>query len=127
MPSQNCPLLQFALFGYATARLKRISPILAYPLTWVAIELLWPAVFPWYFGCTQYRWIAFIQIAEFTSVYGLSFLLVWFGALSFEVYSHLRRADSILALRSHLVGFPVTIVVVLIFGWWRTDDLADYL
>ena len=119
--------LQFALFGYASAKLRSLSPILAYPLIWVIVELTCPTVFPWYFGCTQYPWITLIQIAELTGVYGLSFLLLWFGALSFETISGLWKGDHILALRGHLIGFAAVVTLVLLFGWWRTIDLADYL
>jgi apolipoprotein N-acyltransferase len=53
---------------------------------WVALEITMARLFsgfPWNFlGITQYKIVPLIQIASFTGVYGVSFLLVWF-AVSF--------------------------------------------
>ena len=50
---------------------------------WVALEMLRARIFsgfPWSFlGVSQYQLIPLIQIASFTGVYGVSFLVVWFS------------------------------------------------
>lgn len=50
---------------------------------WVAFEMCMARMFsgfPWNFlGTTQYKIVPLIQIASFTGVYGVSFLLVWFA------------------------------------------------
>ncbi|MEP6664442.1 MAG: apolipoprotein N-acyltransferase [Verrucomicrobiota bacterium] len=50
---------------------------------WVALEMILARLFsgfPWNFlGTTQYRMTPLLQIASFTGVYGVSFLLVWFA------------------------------------------------
>jgi apolipoprotein N-acyltransferase len=50
---------------------------------WVAAEMTigrFLSGFPWDFlGVSQYRLIPVIQIAEFTGVYGISFLIIWFS------------------------------------------------
>jgi apolipoprotein N-acyltransferase len=50
---------------------------------WVALEMVRARIFsgfPWSFlGGSQYQLIPLIQIASFTGVYGVSFLVVWFS------------------------------------------------
>jgi apolipoprotein N-acyltransferase len=50
---------------------------------WVSSEIIigrFLSGFPWDFlGVSQYRMIPLIQIAEFTGVYGVSFLVIWFS------------------------------------------------
>jgi apolipoprotein N-acyltransferase len=50
---------------------------------WVALEMVRARIFsgfPWSFlGVSQYQLIPLIQIASFTGVYGVSFLVVWFS------------------------------------------------
>ncbi len=50
---------------------------------WVALEMLRARIFggfPWSFlGVSQYQLVPLIQIAAFTGVYGVSFLVVWFS------------------------------------------------
>jgi apolipoprotein N-acyltransferase len=50
---------------------------------WVALEMTMARLFsgfPWNFlGITQYKIVPLIQIASFTGVYGIAFLLVWFA------------------------------------------------
>ncbi len=53
---------------------------LAAPSLWVALELLRTYLFsgfPWaLLGYSQYQWLAIIQVADITGVYGISFLIV---------------------------------------------------
>jgi apolipoprotein N-acyltransferase len=56
-----------------------ISPLLSFPVLWVGMEYLRSIVLtgcPWaILGCSQYRILPLIQIADITGVYGLSFLI----------------------------------------------------
>lgn len=44
--------------------------------TYVALDYLFPRVFPWYLGFTQLPALPLIQIADVTGIYGVTFLLV---------------------------------------------------
>jgi apolipoprotein N-acyltransferase len=74
--------MRFGVFGYLVAWLRPRGAVgtLAWPVVWVALELVWPHVFPWRIGQTQLGWLSLCQIAEVTGVYGISFLLVWTSA-----------------------------------------------
>ncbi|MBM4320584.1 MAG: hypothetical protein FJ125_11645, partial [Deltaproteobacteria bacterium] len=71
--------LVFGLWAWATTflahRLRRVRAPLLDALTFTAAELLVPFIFPWYLGCSQYRFLPVAQLAELTGVAGLSFLL----------------------------------------------------
>lgn len=61
---------------------QRAAWSLSCAVIWVALEMVMARLFsgfPWNFlGITQYKIVPLIQIASFTGVYGVSFLLVWF-------------------------------------------------
>ena len=78
---------------------------------WVALEMVRARIFggfPWSFlGVSQYQLVPLIQVASFTGVYGVSFLIVWF---SLALYSaalmifrhpakrHVWQAETVLPL-----------------------------
>ncbi len=43
---------------------------------YVALDDLFPRIFPWYLGFVQWRGLPFIQIADITGVHGVTFVLV---------------------------------------------------
>ena len=69
-------------FSYAPRRQRTVWAISCATI-WVALEMVMARMFsgfPWNFlGITQYKIVPLIQIASFTGVYGVSFLLVWFA------------------------------------------------
>ncbi|MGZ4961020.1 MAG: apolipoprotein N-acyltransferase [Limisphaerales bacterium] len=84
--------------------------------TWVAIEMGTARVltgFPWnILGASQYRFLPLIQIAPFTGVYGISFVVVW---------ASVALATSIAAKTVRRVTLPlmpplVAILAVAIYG-----------
>ena len=119
--------VQFALFGYLSAKLRHAGSLLIYPLMWVAVELLWPSIFPWQFGSTQFGRLTLIQITELTGVYGISFLLIWFGALAHLAFERVRTGRSPAHFKAHIAPFVLTVALVLCFGWWRTNNVEDYI
>ncbi|MCH8913512.1 MAG: hypothetical protein IIA33_08105, partial [Planctomycetes bacterium] len=119
--------VQFALFGYLSAKLHHVGSLLIYPIVWVAIELLWPSIFPWQYGSTQFQRLTLIQITEVCGVYGISFLLIWFGALARMVFESMRAGRPPTRFVAHVTAFSATVTLVLCFGWWRTNSVADYL
>lgn len=66
-----------------------IQTILIAPILWVALEYLRSFLltgFPWaYLGHTQYLNLPFIQMADITGVYGLSFVILCVNAMLFAV------------------------------------------
>ncbi|HUY26929.1 MAG TPA: hypothetical protein VMV27_05870, partial [Candidatus Binataceae bacterium] len=75
--------------GAAVSRRMRISIAITMPIAWTAVEWLrtyFPIGFPWnLLGYTAYQHLGLIQFAEFTGVYGISALIVFFNAVVYLV------------------------------------------
>jgi apolipoprotein N-acyltransferase len=89
------------------------SFILFFPVIWVSIEYLFSfspfGGFPWLLsGYTQSRFIALIQIADITGVYGISFLVLYVGTALAWIY--LQRS------RGFRAFIPAAAVCVLVFS-----------
>jgi len=78
------------LAHWLSQRFNRLA-IGIYPLTFVAIEFLSPQIFPWQIGASQYLFYTIAQLADITSVCGISFLIV---LSNFTIF---RLADTNLA------------------------------
>ena len=74
----------------------RIPIVITLPIAWTAIEWLrsyFPVGFPWnLLGYAAYRNLQLIQFAEFTGVYGVSALIVFFNAVVYVVLFRLSAS-----------------------------------
>lgn len=110
--------------GEFVARRARIPMVITMPVAWTALE--WfrtyvPASFPWnLLGYVAYRNLELIQFAEFTGVYGVSALIVFFNAVVYVVIS--RRGTYRLQTVS-LSTLTAMMVALVAFGAWRIADL----
>ncbi len=108
---------------YAARRLL-IPLFVTAPTAWAAIEWVrsfFPVGFPWnLLGESAYRNLQLIQFAEFTGVYGISALIVFFNAVVYCVlfsrYSTRARVWSLSALTALMLA-------ALIFGTLRIAQL----
>ena len=112
--------------GELVARRMRIPAVVTMPVAWTALE--WfrtyvPASFPWnLLGYAAYRNLELIQFAEFTGVYGVSALIVFFNAVVYVVI--FRRG----AYRLQTVSLSVLtamMIALVAFGAWRISNLKD--
>ncbi len=97
--------------------------LLAFPAFWVGLEFLRSFLlsgFPWALvGYSQYLNTAFVQIADITGVYGVSFLLILVNTLLFLwIVCWMERK------RKPLLGTIFTMAVVAItfaYGYWKIN------
>jgi apolipoprotein N-acyltransferase len=112
--------------GEFAARRSRLPAVLTMPIAWTAIEWIrtyFPIGFPWnLLGYTAYRNLELIQFAEFTGVYGVSALIVFFNAVVYLVI--FRRGSSRLQTIS-LSSLTVMMVALVAFGAWRIANLKN--
>jgi len=87
------------------------------PVAFVAVEILFPLVFPWYYANSQYWVIPFIQICELGGVLLLSFVMVMVNGLLYEVLERLveRRAGA----WKMLAGAAAVLVLLAGYGLIR--------
>ncbi|MGA7872127.1 MAG: hypothetical protein WCA22_14670, partial [Candidatus Binatus sp.] len=112
--------------GEFAARRTRIPAVLTMPVAWTALEWIrtyFPIGFPWnLLGYTAYRNLELIQFAEFTGVYGVSALIVFFNAVVYVVIS--RRGGYRLQTVS-LSALTAMMIALVAFGAWRINNLKN--
>jgi apolipoprotein N-acyltransferase len=104
---------------------RRLAPaaFLAAPALWVTLEWIRSWLFsglPWVLlGYAPYQWLPVIQIADVTSVYGLSFLIVLVNLAVSEVL-----AWALARWRRPALPFPWPALIALArgYGFWRLAD-----
>ena len=109
--------------AFVTRRLA-IPIVVTMPIAWTAAEWIrsfFPIGFPWNLtGYAAYRHLELIQFAEFTGVYGISALIVFFNAVVYVVL--FRRATN--RLQAASLGALTALLLILIgFGTWRIRAL----
>lgn len=111
-------VLQFGLF----AVLYRALPSslgtygLRAPLAWVSLEWVWPRLFPWALGNTQIGFLNFVQLAEVTGTYGISFVMLYFAE---NCYGRILNRGEGLRFRVQAVLF----LSILLFGHLRVQSI----
>ncbi len=94
--------------------------ILFVPVTWVLLEYARTYLFsgfPWeLLGYSQYRDLPLIQISRFTAVYGLSFLIMLFNTLLYEVIAWWYEVRSIRTARYPFLFAKTVAVLSLMTG-----------
>jgi apolipoprotein N-acyltransferase len=112
--------------GEFVSRRARIPAVITMPVAWAAIE--WfrtyvPAAFPWnLLGYAAYKNLELIQFAEFTGVYGVSALIVFFNAVVYVVI--FRRG--VYRLQTVSLSVLTAMMIVLVaFGAWRINNIKN--
>jgi apolipoprotein N-acyltransferase len=110
--------------GEFAARRTRFPAVITMPIAWTAVEWIrtyFPIGFPWnLLGYTAYRNLELIQFAEFTGVYGVSALIIFFNAVVYLVI--FRRGSSRLQTVS-LTTLTAMMVALVAFGAWRIANI----
>jgi apolipoprotein N-acyltransferase len=101
-----------------------IENILFVPVLWTALEYLRSfllAGFPWaYLGHTQYLNLPFVQMADITGVYGLSFVILLVNTVLFTALRQWRKRT----FPFKEVTFAVLVLLgFLIYGYLRMNDV----
>ena len=110
--------LQFVLFA-AGFRALGFGPLgLAVPVLWVALEFLFPNLFPWRMGNSQMEVPVLLQIGDLTGPYGLSFAIVWANAGIALALIRPRRWLPLLASAA-------AAALVVVYGAWRMPVVQE--
>jgi apolipoprotein N-acyltransferase len=118
------------IFAYLAAviRPRGAGAIVIWPALWVAVEWLWPHIFPWRLGHSQAAWIELIQVAELGGVYTVSFLMIWVtaSAATWLAAWQARRDAAAQPLRPvlwHVGACAACLVAALTWGHWRIGNI----
>ena len=113
-------LIVVLLYKRVRRRLGLVAGFVFLPLIWITYEYshsLSEFSFPWItLGNSQAYDLRRIQIAEFTSVYGISFLILCFNIIGFVLITKLATRSW--TLRSRATAVSLVALIVLYFGPW---------
>jgi len=93
--------LYFSIFSAALVFLRRrgFSEVVSAPLLWSCLEFVKSHLFtgfPWEnLAYSQYKYLSIIQFTDITGIYGLSFVIVFFNVLIFNMISHRQHKKNI--------------------------------
>lgn len=106
--------VQFVLLGLVVRRVGFGFAALAPPCAWIALELLFPNLFPWRLANSQIEYPVWMQVGELTGPFGTSFVMVWLAAAVARRLVDRAGAGAILAAL-------LAVVAVGTFGRLRLD------
>jgi apolipoprotein N-acyltransferase len=104
--------VQIVLFAAAVRALGMGVLGLCVPVFWVALEFLYPNLFPWRMANTQFHLPVLIQIGDLTGPFGLSFVILWVNA---AIAIALGRPRRLLPLAAAAAALGL----VCAYGAWR--------
>ncbi len=85
------------------------------PFAWVAVEFVFPFLFPFQLGAAQYRLSTLIQVADVTGQAGLSFLVVLANGALYETLRTRRLAP--------VAGMLALLAVTILYGFVRIQQM----
>jgi apolipoprotein N-acyltransferase len=97
--------LVVALVRLGQLRLN-IAPVWSLPVAIVALEFIYPLLFPSYIGNSQYRFRALAQVVDITGVLGLSAIIGFWNGAAFELLEAKTRRRRVAIVR---VAVPLAI------------------
>jgi len=120
--------IPFSLLGAATHWLRQrvgIYWIWLLPGLQVAIEQLWPALFPYYHGALFYRAPITWQWASVFGVTGVTYLIFLSTCICAEIIYRVRDKERLFHPAYLIAG--AIFIIHLIFGNWRYNDVEKQL
>lgn len=97
--------LVVALVRLGQLRLN-IAPVWSLPVAIVALEFIYPLLFPSYIGNSQYHFTALAQVVDITGVLGLSAIIGFWNGAAFELLEAKTKRRRIAVVR---VAVPLAI------------------
>ena len=125
----------FAFLFSITIRNTKLPALLIAPVFWVVLEFLRSYVFtgfPWSsMGYSQYKFLAVIQIADITGIYGVSFLILAVNGALADIFLIKRRIREmpLFPLSSTVIGFSALLLCIIstvIYGQIRLNEDRTY-
>ena len=115
--------IQIALFALLV-RSGGLGPLCIFPAVfWVALEFLFPLLFPWHVANSQVSFLWFIQSADLVGPYGASFIVVWFNAALFRALASREQEPSVRFLPLGCSVFAIALS--LVYGFQRIESVGE--
>ncbi len=116
--------LSTALFAYLLRYINlsmKLSIGFVAPVIWTFIEFLFPNLFPFYIGASQYLVPILCQISDITSILGVSFLVIFSNGVVYELISWLlKRRDF---PQNQCLALGLILLLVFTYGFFRLENI----
>jgi apolipoprotein N-acyltransferase len=118
------------LFGFL-AKKPKLPAVLSAPLLWVTLEYIRTYTifsFPWSsLGYSQYKFLSFIQIADITGIYGISFLVAASSGIIYDVIVYLsgKRGRSVTFRWHQTLGICMFVLVIILSLYYGREKLKE--
>ncbi|MBN1335749.1 MAG: apolipoprotein N-acyltransferase [Deltaproteobacteria bacterium] len=120
----SVPFLGFA-FAHPLRRRLGLAWVFVLPALLVALEFLWPQLFPWYHGVVHYRTSWLWQLVSVTGVWGVSYLVLLSNCVLAEALWRAREGRP--PPWGALAAFVVLYVAAVGYGAWRVPRVEAQL
>jgi len=96
------------------------GPLQVFPaLFWVALEFIFPLLFPWHIANSQVSFLWFIQSADLVGPYGAGFIVMWSNAAIYHAIAH--RDETAVKRFLPLAYAALAVLVSLVYGYQRLE------
>lgn len=121
----------FSMVFAVKVRSTRLPALLLAPIFWVSFEFIRSYAltgFPWSsLGYSQCRFLAGIQVADITGIYGVSFLVAAVNGAAADIFISKKRAEEmpLFPARQPFISYSILLgllVLVFAYGYWRLHE-----
>lgn len=116
-----------------TSWLQRTVWCLQVAALWTGLEIIlgrFLTGFPWMFlGVTQYKMLPLIQVSEYTGVYGVSFLIVWFSSALLCCAFSIARHPAVRGAWAKEIALPFLAMIAAVlhgFGKLKAHEAPEF-
>ena len=130
--------IYFGIFGVFTCYVLRVTGyrFLFLPAIWISLEYLQAHLFTGFgwalLGYSQYKNLPFIQIADFSGVYGVSFVIMMLNVCVWMFIAEIRRQKTEIGGRKNLFSVfcllssvALILIIVYSYGFFRLHSGKD--
>jgi apolipoprotein N-acyltransferase len=111
--------IQMALFALLVRGIG-FGPLAIFPAVfWVALEFLFPLLFPWHLANSQVSFLWLIQSADLVGPYGAGFVIMWINAAIFHAQRAPKKNQVTAWLPLAYAG--LALMVSLVYGYQRLE------
>jgi apolipoprotein N-acyltransferase len=120
--------IRLGLFAWWLRWAERSAPpwgvrLLLPACTYVALDYLFPRVFPWYLGFLQFPGVPFIQLADLAGVHGVTFCLVVCNTVVAALIPHPGQPGRAMR-RVMVLGCASLLLLQYGYGLWRMQQVT---
>jgi apolipoprotein N-acyltransferase len=115
--------IQMAIF-VLLLRIAGFGPLQIFPAVfWIALEFLFPLLFPWHVANSQVLFSRFIQSADLVGPYGASFIILWVNGAVYRAAFAMKEKPWAKWLPIAYSG--LSMIISVLYGFQRLESVTE--